>query len=133
MHWGKFVLVVIVASLVTSFTDWLFMGVVFHDKYLATPEIWRPVGAHGEVGKIVYSQIIATLSCAAFAYLCSRTCALTVRSGMILAVLAWGAGPVVVIAQMVLWTRMHPLIGLSQSAGWLARFLITGLLSAWLL
>jgi len=46
--------------------------------------------------------------------------------------IAWLAGPVVVIAQMVLWTKLHPLIGASQSLGWLVRFIVTGLLEVWL-
>jgi len=49
------------------------------------------------------------------------------------AAIVWLAGPVVVIAQMVLWTKLHPLIGASQSLGWLVRFIVTGLLGVWLL
>jgi len=41
MNLGRFVLVVLIASVVTSFSDWLFMGILFHDKYKAAPEIWR--------------------------------------------------------------------------------------------
>jgi hypothetical protein len=133
MVWGKFILVVVIASLVTSFTDWLFMGVLFHDKYLATPEIWRSAGATGEPRLIVYSQLIGVISCAAFTFLCMRGGLLTIPKSLGAAGLVWLAGPVVVLAQMVIWTKLHPLIGVSQSLGWLARFAITGLLAVWLL
>jgi hypothetical protein len=38
MHYG---LAVVVALIACSLSDWLFMGVLFHDKYNEHPEIWR--------------------------------------------------------------------------------------------
>ncbi len=133
MNLGRFVLVVLIASVVTSFSDWLFMGILFHDKYKAAPEIWRSSAGSNERSLIIYSQLIGVLSCGAFAYLCTQANALTIPSSVGAAIVVWLAGPVVVIAQMVLWTKLHPLIGASQSLGWLVRFIVTGLLAVWLL
>jgi hypothetical protein len=133
MNWGMFLLVVIIASVVTSITDWLFMGVLFHDKYKATPEIWRLPAGGNERSAILYSQIFGIVSCVGFAALCVQGNLLTVPRSLAGAVFVWLAGPVVVLAQMVLWTKLHPLIGVSQSLGWLARFALTGLLAVWLL
>jgi hypothetical protein len=133
MHWSRFILVVVIASVVTSFSDWLFMGVLFHDKYKAAPEIWRSSAGSNERRLIVHSQLVGVLSCAAFVYLCTQTNALTIPRILGAAVIVWLAGPVVVIAQTVLWTKLHPLIGASQSLGWLARFFVTGLLAVWLM
>ena len=133
MSWSRFILVVVIASVVTSFSDWLFMGVLFHDKYNAAPEIWRSSAESNERRLIVYSQLVGVLSCAAFVYLCTQTNALTIPRSLGAAVAVWLAGPVVVITQMVLWTKLHPLIGASQSLGWLVRFIVTGLLAVWLL
>jgi hypothetical protein len=108
------------------------MGVLFHDKYKAAPEIWRSSAERNERRLIVYSQLMGVLSCAAFVYLCTQTNALTIPWTLGAAVIVWLAGPVVVIAQMVLWTKLHPLIGASQSLGWLVRFIVTGLLAVWL-
>jgi hypothetical protein len=133
MNWSRFILVVLIASVVTSFSDWLFMGVLFHEKYKAAPEIWRSSAASNERRLILYSQLVGVLSCGAFVYLCAQTNALTIPKSLAAAVIVWLAGPVVVIAQMVLWTKLHPLIGASQSLGWLVRFIVTGLLAVWLL
>jgi hypothetical protein len=133
MNWGRYVLVVVSASVVASFSDWLFMGVLFHEKYMAAPEIWRYRAGNHERRLIIYSQLIGVLSCAAFAYLCAQGSALTIPGILHIAAIAWLAGPVVVIAQMVLWTKLHPVIGVSQSLGWLVRFIVTGLLAVWLL
>jgi hypothetical protein len=36
-------LAILLSGLAVSMTDWFFFGVLFHDKYLAYPEIWRPL------------------------------------------------------------------------------------------
>jgi hypothetical protein len=41
----------VVAGVLGSFTDWLFMGVLFHDAYNRHPEIWRPAIAAGQDNK----------------------------------------------------------------------------------
>jgi hypothetical protein len=128
---GRFIAVVVIASLLASFSDWLFMGVLFHDRYNASPEIWRATGGRGNRAAILYSQVIGVVSCAAFSFLCLQVQALSIAAALACALLVWLAGPAVVLAQMVIWTKLHPLIGVSQSIGWLARFAITGLLAAW--
>jgi hypothetical protein len=39
VNWTHFVLAVLVAGIVSSFTDWFFGGILFHRKYSAHPEI----------------------------------------------------------------------------------------------
>ena len=133
MNWMRFVLAVAISGVAASFTDWLFMGILFHKKYLETPEIWRLKTGESETSKIVASSIIGLVSCAAFTYLCVWTGALTVpRAELRMAALVWLAAPVPVILSNVIWTKMHPLIGMSHSLGWLARLVITGLVAVWL-
>ena len=40
-NWGKVCLAVVAAGVAGSFTDWLFFGMIFHDKYLVHPEVWK--------------------------------------------------------------------------------------------
>lgn len=133
MNWGHFSLVVLLASVLTSFSDWLFMGVLFHKRYLASPEIWRSSAGANEPRFVVYSQLMGILSCGAFTYLCVKVGALSIATSLATATIVWLAGPVVVLAQMVLWTKLHPLIGVSQSLGWLVRFIVTALIAVWLM
>jgi hypothetical protein len=133
MNWGRVGLVGLLASVVTSFSDWLFMGVLFHEKYLASPEIYHSSAGANEPRFIVYSQLMGVVSCAALTYLCVKASALSIATPLATATIVWLAGPVVVLAQMVLWTKLHPLIGVSQSLGWLVRFIVTALLAVWLM
>ena len=133
MNMWNFLLAIALSSVITSFSDWLFMGALLRNPRMASPEFWRETSAKGERSTVAYSQIIAVLSCGAFAYMCVRADSLSYQRAVGLAFFVWLAGPVVLLSQMVLWTKMPPLMGTSHAVGWLVRFVITGLLSAWLL
>jgi hypothetical protein len=133
INWTHFLLAVLASGFATWLTDWLFMGVLFHDKYLATPEIWRLKPGESETNLILASTVVGVLSCAAFIYLCIWSGALSLTGALRLAVIAWLAAPVPVIFSNAIWTKMHPLIGVSHGLGWLVRFLVTALVAAWLL
>jgi uncharacterized membrane protein len=132
MDW-RFLAVVVGASILASVTDWLFMGVLFHKQYQHAPEIWRTHPQLTGTRRIVYSQIIGLITCAAFAYLCLTLDALTVPSALTVALLVWVAGAVVILGQMVMWVKLHPLVGVSHALGWLARLVITALLAVWIM
>lgn len=134
MNWTRFLLAVVASGLATSFTDWLFMGVLFHAKYLETPEIWRKKPGKSETSYILASTLLGVVSCAALIFLCIWAGALGSISGALrMAVLAWLAAPLPVIATNTIWMKLDPLLGVSHSLGWLARFVVTALIAAWLL
>jgi uncharacterized membrane protein len=132
MLWMK-ILVVVLCGLAGSFTDWLFMGVLFHNKYLQHPEVWRNSPGQNDTGKIVASSLLGVVSCVGFILLCRWTGATTLRSEVHLAGMVWLAGPVPILFSNLFWIKMHPLLGVSHSLGWLVRFITTGILSGWLL
>jgi hypothetical protein len=129
----RYVLAVGASGVATSFTDWVFMGKLFHRKYLETPETWRMTPGQSETRKIVASSLLGVVSCAAFIWLARWTDALTVRSELHMAELVWMAAAVPIIFSNIVWIKMHPLLGVSHSLGWLARFAISGLIGGWLL
>jgi len=133
MNWTHYFLAVLLSGVASSFTDWLFMGVLFHDKYLATPEIWRGSPGQPEGSRIFISTLLGVVSCAAFIYLCWLTNMLTVKAALTLALIVWLAGPLPLIRTNIAWIKMHPLLGLSHSLGWLARFVISAVIAVWLL
>ena len=129
----RYVLAVGASGVATSLTDWIFMGKLFHEKYLEAPEIWRMTPGQSEMRKIVASSLLGVVSCAAFIWLARWTDALTVRSELHMAELVWVAAAVPIIFSNIVWIKMHPLLGVSHSLGWLARFAISGLIVGWLL
>ena len=134
MNWTRFLLAVVISGLAASITDWLFMGVLFHKKYLATPEIWRIKTGQNDTRSIVLSSLLGVLSCAAFLYLCIWAgTPFLYRATLPMAFWVWVAAPLPVIFSNIVWIKMHPLLGVSHSLGWLARFVVTGIIGTWLL
>jgi hypothetical protein len=134
MNWTGFLLAVLISGVAASFTDWLFMGVLFHGKYLATPEIWRVKPGQSDTRSIVFSSLLGVLSCAAFLYLCVRSgTPLAYSTTLRIAFSVWVASALPITASNVVWIKMHPLLGISHSLGWLALFVVTGVIGIWLL
>ena len=130
MDWMTFALVVVLATIATSFTDWLFMGVLWHDRYQLTPETWRPADKSASITRNVLGALLGGISCLAFAYLLVRIGATGYRPVLCWSVVAWLIGPAPIIAMNTLWVRMDPRLALSHSAGWLVRLVVTGLITA---
>ena len=72
---GMVVLAVLVAGIVSTLTDWLFMGVLFHDRYSRYPEVWREgiVGGQ-ERTAVIYSAALGFVTAAAIVALEEATC-----------------------------------------------------------
>ena len=73
MLWMLWMLVaaVVVSGTLATFTDWLFMGVLFHKHYNRYPEVWWPsFREKGDQRAIIYSSILAYVTSAAIVALC---------------------------------------------------------------
>ena len=132
MLW-PFLAVVVGGTAIASFTDWLFMGVLFHERYLRFPEVWRGEPGTPNTRRIVLSQVISLITCAAFTLLLMHSGMLRLHDAVLAAVLVWAAGPLVIEAHNALWLKFDGLVAASHAAGWLVRLVITAVLAAWLL
>ena len=134
MNWPRFLLAVLVSGVLSSITDMIFMGMLFRSKYKQAAEMFRLQEGENIGPSIAASSVIGLVGCAAFIYLCMWTGALTVpKAELRMAAIVWLAAPVPVILSNVVWTKLHPYIGLSHSLGWLVRFIISSLVAAKLL
>jgi hypothetical protein len=123
--------VIVLASAMSSSTDWLFFDVLVHRYYQAAPEVWRTGSGQR---RILLSQLIGMLACAAMVmlYLWVPQPHLPGHPAA-LAFMVWCAGPLPVVLQQWQWMRIHPAVAIGHAAGWLARLVITALLCDWLL
>lgn len=131
MAW-KLVAAILAAGTVGMFTDWLFMGILFHDRYNRHPEVWWPDlrGKSGDMRANIISSAIGYLTAAAIVLLCWYVGAADFRSALTVAVLAWIAGPLVMQVTNGFWIKFDPLLTFSHSLGYLVRFLIAGAAAA---
>ncbi|HEY3638856.1 MAG TPA: hypothetical protein VGK90_11970 [Rhizomicrobium sp.] len=128
MIW-KLGVAVIASGILASFTDWLFMGVLFHDAYHRYPEIWWP-GLHVKAADsraIAISSGLSFITMAAMIGLIDLAGVRSIEGALIVAVLAWAAGPLVMQVTNGFWIKTDPRITFAHSLGYLARFLLAGL------
>jgi hypothetical protein len=126
MHW-MLIATILVAGTIATFTDWLFMGVLFHQHYNRYPEVWWPgFREKGDRKAIIYSSLLAYATAAGIILLCAVARATGFAEALALSILAWIAGPLVVVVTNGFWIKLDPRITFAHATGYLARFLIAG-------
>jgi len=123
MDWTRFGLALVAAGVVTSLSDWLFFGVIFHGKYRETPGVWRTTR---EGTKIMWSTILAVLGAAAFLLLCDRLQIHSLSGAFHAALGVWVAAALPVTVSNALYVRHAPVLAVSHALGYLARLAIAG-------
>lgn len=133
MLWKLFGAVVVAGTLAT-FTDWLFMGVLFHKHYNRYPEVWWPqFREKGDNKAIIYSSALAYVTAAALVALCAAAGTHGIAAALTLAVLAWAAGPLVVCVINGMWIKIDPRVTFAHTLGYLARFVLAGVAAGFVL
>ena len=124
----RFVLAVLAGGLVTSMTDWLFMGDWVYKRFDKHPEIWRFERGQGESTGIAWSAALPFLTCAVFDFLCVRQRPFTHSSTFTLAFGAWLGVALPLIATNAIWMKITAPIAAFFSIGWLVKLVAAGLL-----
>ena len=112
----------LIAGVVSIFTSWFWMGLVFHRYQAATPEIWRPEGPRN----YTLSSVVRVFSAVAI----SIVYVLIVRfqvgffaDGMVgalrFAAVIWIALAAPVAIEAAIYVRMHSMVVLGQVIDWL--------------
>ena len=134
MDWTRFALALLSAGVAASLTDWFFMGVLFHGKYLAHPEVWRrPKGGAGEGKAIAAATLLGFVTCAAFLFICARLGVHSPARALKLAAAIWLTVPVPLIVTNAMWFKVHNLITLTHCLGWLAKLAVAALAAGYIM
>lgn len=121
----------LLGALLAAAADWLFAGYLFRDRYLRTPETWRP-GAR-ETGRVAAAMALGLVTAAAFVALAFKLHQTDARGALKLAAMIWAIGPLPLLLANHLLVRIDPAVTASHAAGWLARLLLIAAATAWLL
>ena len=122
------------AGTVATFTDWLFMGVLFHDAYNKFPEVWRPGIREGtERNAIIASSIIGYVMSGAIVALCAMAGVHSIAGGLEIAAVAWLAGPFVILVINGFFIKLDGKITFAHCLGWLARMALAGAAAGYVL
>ena len=124
---GMLIGAVVAAGIVGVFSDWLFMGVLFHSAYNTHPEIWQPeVRAGKDKSGIIWASVLGFVMAAAVIALCALANVANVWSGLGVAALVWIAGPLPILVINGFFIKIDPKITFAHSVGYLVRLSIAG-------
>jgi hypothetical protein len=135
MNW-IIIAAIVVAGSVSTFTDWLFMGVLFHDRYSKYPDTWWPALRTDKAADrraIIWSSALGYVTSAAVVLLCVFTGLHGYKDTLIVAGLAAAAGPLVNSPTTGMWVKIDPLVTAAHTFGYIARFVIAGLAAGYVL
>jgi len=124
----------LISGLISIFTSWLWMAVVFHRFQRETPGTWRPEGS----SSYILASILRLLS--AFGVACLFT--LIVRfnvacfsagpgGSLRFALCLWAAMPLPIILESAIFIRLHRLVVVGQLLDWLTTLVVTCLGTGW--
>jgi hypothetical protein len=129
MNTGHVALAVVVSGIAVSLTDWVFFGVLFHDKYLVHPEVWRSPGK-GEAPAIIGSTLLGFVTCGAFVTACPAFHIAGIKQTLEFALAAWLIAPLPLLITNALFIKLHPLTVLAHALGWLAKLCVVAVVTA---
>ncbi len=130
-HWA---LAFIASFVVCQLADWIFAGVLFHDKYLETPEIWRAgVQGKGELRGIAIASIFTAISVLTLQGLMMHIEIGSYTGACKLATAIWVVAALPVIVGNAVFIRIHALNATSHAAGWLVKLIATALITEYFL
>src|SRR5665213_4097345 len=119
MNWLRIVESSVSASLLVSLTDWYFFGVLFHDKYLTYPEVWRRNSSGGgESRAIIWGTLLSAFTCVAFVLFCVAIRRTRLPETLGIAAMIWLMTAVPLIVTNALFMKIDRAIVVSHSLGW---------------
>jgi hypothetical protein len=115
--WAAAVAGLVVASL----ADWIFAGVLFHDRYLRHPEVWRTPGQN--IRGIIVAQALTIPTVLGTIALLELTGSATIGPALIVATLVWGvaAAPATIVNGVFI--KLDPAVVAAHTIGWLVKLL----------
>ena len=118
----------IVGAILGSLADWVFAGVLFHDRYQRHPEVWRTGGS--ETLRIGGAQVLSLLTAVAFVALAVMLGQVDFAGALRLAAIVWLIAPLPMLVTNALFIKIDPLVTASHATGWLAKLLLIAIATA---
>ena len=124
----------LIAGVMSIFTSWLWMGVVFHRLQKETPGTWRPESARSYVLSSAL-QFIAAIGIACLFTLVVRfnvgIFALGFHGALLFAIAIWLALALPILLELAIYINLHPLVVVGQFTTWLSTSVLACLVTAW--
>ena len=133
-HFQSAIIPGLIAGVLSIFTSWLWMGLIFHRFQNYTPETWRrETGVSYAASSAVH--VLAAIGIAIFFSALKHHAPGFFGSGMQCAVAfaltVWAVFALPIVIEAAIYVRLHPLVVLGQLLDWLSTSLLATLVTAW--
>ncbi len=124
----------LIAGVISIFTSWFWVAVVFHKYQRRTPQTWR---AETAVNHLVSSLVqlgacLASRPCMSWSRAGMEASSARVSTGAIwFAFLAGAPSPCPILINNALYVNLHPLVTLGLLLNWLTTALLASLITGW--
>jgi hypothetical protein len=125
--WSRIALAILASGVVSSMTDWLFMGDWLYRRYDKHPEIWRYHRGQGETRAIIWASVLPFLTCSVLVFVCARLHLSSTSATLGLALAVWLIGPLPLVIANSLFMKLTPAIATAHATGWLVKLVLAGL------
>jgi hypothetical protein len=124
----------LIAGVVSIFTSWLWMGVIFHRYQQSTPSTWRPEGLRNHFLSSVL-HLLAAVAIATFFLFVARfnvgIFGLGFHGAFRFAAILWMALAAPLAVEAAIYINLHPFVVVGQLLDWLTTSLLACLVTAW--
>jgi hypothetical protein len=118
MNW-RFWAAVVVGLVLASLADWLFAGILFHDRYQTHPEVWRVNGANPRA--LIAAQVMTIPTVVGLIALMIWTGQIALPASLTLALLVWAVAAAPPIIANGLYIKIDPIVVATHTIGWLVK------------
>jgi len=118
MDW-RLLLAVVIGLVLASLADWLFAGVLFHDRYQTYPEVWRFRGANPKA--LVAAQALSVPTVVGLVILIEWTRMTDLPSAITIALLVWACAAAPPIVANGIYIKIDWRVVASHCVGWMVK------------
>jgi hypothetical protein len=134
VNWGRIIEAGLLASVLASFTDWYFFGIMFHDRYYTNAGVWRKYAdKKDEIRSITIGTIFGAATSFVFIIFVSYLGRTALPSVLAAAGVLWVMIPLPLLLTNSIFMRIDRALVVSHALGWLARLVVSALCVSWLL
>jgi hypothetical protein len=130
MDW-RLVAAIVAGLVAASLIDWLFAGVLFHDRYQAHPEVWRVNGANPVA--LMAAQALSIPTVVGLVALMRITDHTSLQQALGLAALVWLIAAAPAIMANGIYIKIHPYVVASHTIGWLVKLATVAAIASFIL
>jgi hypothetical protein len=124
----------LIAGVISIFTSWLWMGVIFHRYQRETPETWRIEGLRSYLASSLL-HVLAAIGIACLFVLVVRFEVGIFAHGFLgslsFAICIWGAMELPILLESAVFIRLHRLVVVGQLLDWLTTSALACLIIRW--